>query len=247
MSCCNVRNPRYMPLPLISCLCVTRKKPKLLLRAINCFTAQTYRRKELVIIYEDNDDETHMFLEGVHRVGIRVICVKSNPKLTLGELRNIGLQHSKGEFFCQWDDDDWYHVDRLTTQIQYIQKFKKSASVLVSWLMYDNHCGNAYLSFAGAWAGSLMCKRVIGNTTISYPDMAKSEDVSLLLLLYSMNCIYPITMPYLYIYVYHGSNTWNKSHFKKLFSKSQKLSLETSFILRKSSTRIILKLNRLGY
>ena len=45
-------------LPLISCICVTREKPSLLKRAIDCFLAQTYPNKELVILYEDDDYAT---------------------------------------------------------------------------------------------------------------------------------------------------------------------------------------------
>jgi len=44
--------------PVISCICVTRKKPALLERAVRCFLIQSYQQKELVIVYEDDDQVT---------------------------------------------------------------------------------------------------------------------------------------------------------------------------------------------
>ena len=101
--------------PLISCICVTYRKPALLERAIRCFESQTYPNKELVILYEDHDEPTVTYITGhTFSPGIRCICTPGNPKKTLGELRNIANNAAKGEFLCQWDDDDWYHPSRLT-------------------------------------------------------------------------------------------------------------------------------------
>jgi hypothetical protein len=38
-------------------------------------------------------------------------------------------------------------------------------------------------------------------------------------------------MPSLYVYVYHGNNTWGTSHFEKLFKSAQKLSDGTSSLI----------------
>ena len=50
-------------LPLISCLCITHKKPEMLKRAIDCFESQTYRNKQMVIVFEDHDLLTAEFLK----------------------------------------------------------------------------------------------------------------------------------------------------------------------------------------
>src|SRR6187399_197150 len=107
-------------LPLISCLCITRNKIPLLKRAIHCFRNQTYPNKELILVFEDNDNDTKSFVKRLKDKNISIYEIPSTPKLSLGELRNISIHKCKGEYFCQWDADDWYHNRRLETQIDYI-------------------------------------------------------------------------------------------------------------------------------
>ncbi|KAB2835022.1 MAG: hypothetical protein F9K51_00895, partial [Candidatus Dadabacteria bacterium] len=49
--------------PLISCLCITRGRTKLLGRAVQSFRDQTYPNKELVLLYESGDAETAEYLK----------------------------------------------------------------------------------------------------------------------------------------------------------------------------------------
>lgn len=146
--------------PLISCLCVTYKKPLLLKRAIACFEAQNYRNKELVILYEDHDIETIHFLR-THALSSRVrqVCVPGTPKKTLGELRNIAIQSALGEFVCQWDDDDWYHMNRLTCQYNAIENSNAGGSLLTRWITFNGHSKNAFVSNRRHWEGSVLCRK----------------------------------------------------------------------------------------
>src|SRR5882762_9182892 len=107
-----------MPGPLVSCLCVTKNKLYQLKRAVNCFYGQSYARKELVIVYEGNKTEASKWISHLKDPKIKVVHVSVIPKLSLGELRNISIAHAKGEYFCQWDDDDWYHRDRVKIQLE---------------------------------------------------------------------------------------------------------------------------------
>src|SRR6185503_6214400 len=196
--------------PLISCLCVTRKRIKSLKRAVDCFVHQTYPNKELLILFEDDDPETKEFSLTLNNQHIRCIEVAANPKLTLGELRNISIKESKGEYFCQWDDDDWYHCERLSFQMNILEISKKKASALAYWLMYDTVKKEAYFSFPTAWAGSLLCKKEITNDAILYPSLSKGEDLHLLLALIQKNYLIPLIAPSLYIYTNSGNNTWER-------------------------------------
>src|SRR5579872_5490009 len=69
--------------PLISCLCITRKKPHMLSRAIRCFMEQSYSNKELVIVYESDDMATIELVKdpAIHcNPVIRVLEVNASPK-----------------------------------------------------------------------------------------------------------------------------------------------------------------------
>lgn len=216
---------------LISCLCVTRNKPYLLKRSIKCFSGQTYKNKELLIVCESDDHDTITFASSLIDDSIRLLILDVQPKRTLGELRNLSIEAAKGDFFCQWDDDDWYHNRRLELQMKALRDHYKSGSVLVNWIIYDQPKKEAYLSYTRAWEGSILCKKDIVSKDCHYDHLAKGEDTSFLFKILERNCLVPLMMPCLYVYVIHGNNTWDRQHFEGLLASCQKLSLESSVII----------------
>lgn len=85
--------------PLISCLCVIHNSIKQLQRAINCFEAQSYNNKELIIIYEGDDVEIKNYLKSINMENIFPHEIPSNPKRSLRALRNISIEKSNSDFF----------------------------------------------------------------------------------------------------------------------------------------------------
>jgi glycosyltransferase involved in cell wall biosynthesis len=217
--------------PLISCLCITRNSINLLQRAINCFKAQTYPVREMVIIYESDDLHIKNYLETVSDDNIFYYEVPSSPKLPLGTLRNISVEKCSGTYFCQWDDDDWYAANRLEAQYEAIVKNCKAASMLSYWLMFDSHTHSAYLSSFRLWEGSILCLKSVIDDEVKYASLEKSEDTAVLKQLIQGNYIFPVIKPNLYIYVFHGNNTWNYDHFNIFYRKSLRLSPAASDLI----------------
>lgn len=209
--------------PLVSCLCVTGNRPKQLERVIRCFISQTYPAKELVVVTEDNNYDTITLVMSFSDKQINLITVDADKKLTLGQLRNLSIENASGDYFFQWDDDDWYHNDRIKIQLSNMIDLAKPASVMVTWLMFDTTSGTAYLSSPAFWPGSIMCKKEIVKN-LEYPPVKKGEDTAFALQLLAQNHMAPILRPILYVYVFHGANTWDSTHFSKLFDQAQKLS-----------------------
>ena len=218
--------------PLISCLCVTRNKAELLARAIKCFKAQTYPKKELIIIYENDDRCTKHLVQSIRNDEIRVVEVSSNPKTTLGELRNIAVQESRGDYVCQWDDDDWYHDRRMEVQMKSIAESFKRASVLLSWIVFDATANEAYISPMRIWEGSILFEKNIFSDELKYENISKGEDTGLVQKMLVKNYVYPLLAPCLYIYVFHGKNTFDEGHFKKIFNHSQRLPRLSSQLIK---------------
>ena len=214
--------------PLISCICVTRNRPNLLERAIMIFNLQSYINKELVIIYREDDFQTSSLLERFRNAGLVLIEVPKTQSLTLGQLRNLGIKQCNGELICCWDDDDWYHFRRLEVQFAVIKASKMKGCVLSKILIIDIQNQQVYYSHERLWEGSLMCYRSVF-TEHAYADLRRGEDFELVGNLQSKNLLYVInTVPNLYVYNYHGANTWNIDHFKYFFMRSEPLSKETS-------------------
>lgn len=220
------------PRPLISCLCVTRERGCLLSRAIKSFKDQKYINKELVIVYEEDDLSTGEYLSELLDNDIIKIEAVASPKLSLGELRNLAVEESKGEYFCQWDDDDWSHNNRLAFQMDVIQTSQMPACVMIYWLIFDALENQAYISNRRPWEGSILCKKSLITNELKYEDTESGEDTSIIKKLFSRNLIFPVVMPKLYIYVYHGGNIWSRDHWEKIFRASKKLSAPSSIVIK---------------
>ncbi len=212
--------------PLISCLCVTRARVKALRQAIHCFKQQVHKNTELLIVCEDDDTETLAFTNGLSDPAIRTSIVLSNPKRTLGELRNHAIDAANGEYVCQWDDDDWYHPRRLELQLQSALEQNKAASVLPRWLIYSHREKKAYCSNVRLWEGSLLCKKSILQSSPGYPEQSKGEDSAVISWLYIQDQLAIEDRPDLYIYRHNGSNTWDQKHFQKILESSTPLNAE---------------------
>ncbi len=205
----------------------------MLKRVINCFYAQSYHNKQLVIVYEEIDELTCNFVENLSfDEGLKVIKIDSLRKRSLGELRNIGIVAADGEYVCQWDDDDWFDPDRLETQMRFLKKQGKVACILSRWIIFDACSEKAYLSNRRLWEGSILCKKEI-MLKYPYPHISKGEDTIIIENLFNQELLVLIDdMPELYIYIYHGNNTWESSHFKRILNASKELSFEYSLDIK---------------
>src|SRR5687768_13464892 len=123
--------------PLVSCLCISQNRPEFLKNAISCFIAQSYTDKELVVVSRRYDPEYDQIISRLSDGSVKYYGLNNADQLTLGELRNIAIEKSAGDFFCTWDDDDWYHNKRIEKQLQGIFDGKKSGTILPYCLLFD--------------------------------------------------------------------------------------------------------------
>lgn len=203
--------------PLISCICITRNRPLLLKRAIACFLSQTYMNKELVVLVEENDKKTLVAVTPFLSAQIRLIKIKKSPELHLGGLRNKAIAAAVGTYICQWDDDDWYHPERLQYQFNLLVKSGYDACVLGYFLIFDTTTGISYRSCFRLWEGSLLCKTDIA-LAYPYANLKRGEDTPVIKTLQRKRLLFtdPAITHY-YHYVFHGNNTWDYNHFCKFF------------------------------
>ena len=204
---------------MISCLMVTQPGRIALARmAIADFAAQTHCERELLALH-DGDDAFHNALEqaaAAHAAMIRV--VRKPPGHTLGWLRNAAVAEARGDFVCQWDDDDRYHPQRLALQWQGLHDANADFCFLsdqLHWFparahMYWDDWDRESYPF-NLVQGTLLGRRA---RMPSYPDHARGEDTDALLqILRRGDSIARLrNVGWCYVYVFHGANVWPSEH-----------------------------------
>ncbi|CAO3459308.1 glycosyltransferase [Azospirillum largimobile] len=205
-------------LPLISCLMVTRGRTELLEFAIDGFAHQTYPNRELVIVCDSPalllDDPLERAIRAADCPNVRLVRVNAAGReggVTLGELRNIAVDHAAGHYVCQWDDDDLYDPCRLEMQQRVLAAAGAQACLLGRWMIWWPAEDRLAVSCERDWEGSLLCERAV---MPRYPALRRGEDTPVVEQLRRSARVVRMDLPRLYTYVVHGGNTFTVSHFE---------------------------------
>jgi glycosyltransferase involved in cell wall biosynthesis len=199
--------------PKVSCLMVTANRERFFKRSLLSYCRQTYPHKELIII-DDGDQDLGPLLKDLPADEVKYLKIEKKPGNVLGYLRNISLEEASGDFITQWDDDDWYHPDRLRIQAETLLQ-GYDACCLSNALMHidvESFFHHPYISFfRKGTPGSIMHRR---DPFIRYPEIRRSEDDVYLRAWAKKKYIkLPASYAYLFIRCFHGTNTWDLKHF----------------------------------
>lgn len=212
--------------PLISCICITEKRPEMLLKSILSFDQQNYPNTELVISYPHDDQETkNVITEVLAVIQIRILAIEHKNGISIGVARNNAVKACHGEYVCNWDDDDFYFYSRIADQYNLMRGNGKyfQSSMITQIILFDAISSKAYLSFPHLWNGSLLCKK---SHFLLHPctDTDTAECQPVISYLASNKLILQTDLgPMLYTYVYHGQNKTDYHHFQYLLRKSTPL------------------------
>jgi glycosyltransferase involved in cell wall biosynthesis len=215
---------------MVSCLMLTLSVPERLdfvRRSIAAYCRQTLLRKELVVVVDggvtSGRDALLDYIGSLNRSDIRIVA-PAGP-LSLGQLRNISVAAARGDFLRQWDDDDCSHPERLARQLTHMLEGNHEAVLLQDVVQYfpqtrSLYCVNWRATEAGGHPGTLMVRRSV---PIDYPTAGSEaqlgEDLRIALALKQRGRFgYLARMPYLFVYVSHGHNSWHEGHHRMLAS-----------------------------
>jgi glycosyltransferase involved in cell wall biosynthesis len=223
-------------LPKISCLMVTRGRIALARRAIRCYAGQTYPRRQLVIVSDDefrNRRALERYVAYLALDSVRFVYPEAD-QLSLGQLRNISLEAADGDIICQWDDDDCYHPERLAIQLAHMLEGNARACYLTDHLQLLE-ADRALVWVDWTLGGRSGEGQLLPGTMMAFKDrrfrypetgpyVNRGEDSVFLNDLYRSVPVVPLSrMGYIYLYTYHGANTFSKEHHYNLriFSASR--------------------------
>ncbi len=213
---------------LVSCLMVTWGVPRRLphlRRSVAAYGAQTHRNRELVVISKSPGAEdraaTAAFFSSLGRSDIRFVAVTDD--LSLGAQRNLSREVARGSVFCQWDDDDLSHPERLEQQLAALTASGAEAVGLQEVMQYfpatrTLYCTNWRATENKCHPATIMCRR---SAPIRYPETgptaARGEDSAVVTQLQQRGAIHYLAgAPHLFVYVSHGANTWTDDFHRRL-------------------------------
>ncbi|HVX99740.1 MAG TPA: glycosyltransferase [Pseudorhodoplanes sp.] len=203
---------------LVSCLMVTRNRFELARLSIGCFRRQSWPRKELVVLDESADGRLRDWIASLGDPDIRVFQIATGSG-SLGELRNRALELARGDFVCQWDDDDLQHPARLEVAFAAMAAMRVTTSLLAREMMWMAPEQRLCIKTVRPrpHENSLLTRREIAPR---YPALARGEDTPAVKQLLGVQRAVLLLLPQLYIYVFHGRNTWDTAHAEEIWAAS---------------------------
>jgi glycosyltransferase involved in cell wall biosynthesis len=213
----------------VSCLMVTRDRVALAKRAIRCFADQTHANRELVVVC-DGEPRVRGGLERCAAAlgldNVRFIR-EPRPDMTLGALRNLAMAQASGDIVCQWDDDDCYHPDRIRAQLAHMLANGGRACFLTDQLHYRED-DNSVRWIDWTMGVTRFRDHLIPGTLMMFrdeqfcypetgPEARRGEDSVLLNALCDSVAVSAAKdLGHLYLYTYHGRNTFGRDHHSRM-------------------------------
>jgi glycosyltransferase involved in cell wall biosynthesis len=222
------------PLQKVSCLMVTHDRLALAKRAIRCYRAQTYPNRELVIVCDGSPrvrSSLELFVSHLGTEDVRFVYPEQ-AGLRLGQLRNIAMDHAAGEILCQWDDDDCYHPERIRVQVELMLGAGGRACCLTDHLQFLDD-DDALVWVDWTLGGKSRKHQLLPGTIVMFKDQRfrypetgplaeRGEDSSILFQVYdTVGVVAARGVGHLYLYNFHGRNTFDRAHHYRLSSFSR--------------------------
>ena len=105
---------------LVSIIIPYYKKKNYIIDTINSALGQSYKKIEILIVYDDENHDDLKFLEKIKNEDERIRLVINKKKMGAGISRNIGISNSTGNYIAFLDADDTWHTDKLNKQMSFM-------------------------------------------------------------------------------------------------------------------------------
>jgi glycosyltransferase involved in cell wall biosynthesis len=194
--------------------------------AIDCYVNQSHPSKQLVILCDGIETfvDLRAYTSALARDDIHITHVEEGS-LSLGALRNKTLELASNRYVCQWDDDDLYHSQRISLQLEAMLAAGAEVSFLTDQLhlLYDarrvywcDWAQSRRSPWPAAIPNTVMCPR---NMSVRYPSEGRysiraEDEVFMNGLVREHHAVGLHGLGLVYLYVCHGNNTWPDAHHR---------------------------------
>ena len=184
---------------LISVIIPYYKKKNSILKTVNSVLNQIYQNFEIIIIYDDENNNDLNFINEIKNKDNRIFIIRNKKQMGAGNSRNIGINNSKGEFIAFLDADDTWKNDKLDKQIKFMKINNYEASHTSYSIINERHqvIGNRtarnflklkeLLKSCDIGTSTVMIKRNLINNDVKFAPLKTKEDFVLWLKLLQKN------------------------------------------------------------
>ena len=183
---------------LVSVIIPYYRKKQYISRALKSVTNQTYKKLEIIIIYDDSNKSDLKFIKYISSKDKRIKIFVNKKNLGAGLSRNVGIKKSKGKYIAFLDADDLWYKNKIDHQIKFMIKkgifFSHTSYSIINKqnIIISKRYAKNFLSFK-----DLITSCDIGLSTVmikkshlftnKFPDLKTKEDFVLWLKLLSKN------------------------------------------------------------
>ena len=116
-------------MPLTSVIIPVKNAGKFVGDAIQSILDQTYKNWEMIVVDDGSADETGKILKKFAKKDKRITVVTHKESKGIGASLNLALTKAKGKYIARMDGDDISLLNRLTTQVAFLQKNPKIVAI----------------------------------------------------------------------------------------------------------------------
>ena len=145
---------------LVSIIIPYYRSENFIKKTISSITNQTYKKWEIIIIDDENSNRSLKTLNYFKNNKIKIFKNKKN--IGVAESRNVGILKASGKFICFIDSDDYWHKNKLMTQINEMKK---------------NNYDISYTSYTAFENINTIKYHVLAENVLNYSKLLKSNPI----------------------------------------------------------------------
>ena len=149
---------------LVSVIIPYYRKKQYISRALKSVTNQTYKKLEIIIIYDDSNKSDLKFIKYISSKDKRIKIYVNKKNLGAGLSRNVGIKKSKGKYIAFLDADDLWYKNKIDHQIKFM--IKKGISF-------------SHTSYSIINKQNIIISKRYAKDFLSFKDLIKSCDIGL--------------------------------------------------------------------
>lgn len=107
---------------LISIIIPYYKKKNFIRETVLSAIKQTYKKLEIIIVYDDQNLEDLKYIKKIVALDDRISLIVNNKNIGAGLSRNLAIRSSKGTYVAFLDADDIWKENKIEEQINFMKK-----------------------------------------------------------------------------------------------------------------------------